>query len=365
MNSIKKYFEKIILGRVFYCTESGSYQYDHEAQSFKELPFKESDVPYLSVLILAPELYNEAVEFYPIRNEGELNKALKIKHSKKTFFFEKKSHESNGFNVCSWEITDCNVKSVLKIPVSKLLASYLSLGEVLQLQGFTGEVDFVSNQRGFPVSSRKTQVLSCPEFFSQSIGEFYKSSKVIKVSSQLSEMVKFDMQTFSLMKRCIVKPQFDNTSLFSKKNIIALVLGGGLYLSLSSGYLLWQQSKYTSKVNVMADGVNSSLSSLNVYEKNVSLISGYTKGWSSHKVTSPSWLVVEKLSKNFGSNLILNTFRYDNSNYFTLIGEVDKATDVLIFLKQLDEVEEARFDNATRKTGSKESFHVVFKLSGA
>lgn len=315
------------------------------------------------ILIAGRAYYEEQAKAYPIDNRREVNKlvSLELEQREGDSAFITFPPSDGKVSVNNWHFSPLLPQARIRVPESALLAWDAPMLAALTFQ-CQNQVLFAVNTPKGVVSSLRGGLIQDIDSFAIASGIALTPTSETETDSDKSHAENILDSLFKLLLRYPTafvhsgSAQGDwQTSL--NRLLFGAALGGALYLSVSSGYLMFSEHRITSQLEQQREVVNQSLMVQNQYHQLLSELESQRSFIASQQSTTPFWLVIEPLMQHAR----FRSLKYRNGRY-QINGETDKATDLIDMLNRSPMVKDAKFDTQIRKSRKKEVFLISFLI---
>ncbi|WP_462173402.1 hypothetical protein [Pseudoalteromonas xiamenensis] len=350
-------FKKLLKNRIFLFDEE-LYVYDSGSKTFITSNLTLEKIPKLSICFVGKKYIEEQALSLPVRSKRELDKVIRLKFGSKTPIYQATKSE-NGFKVQTWQVLVDNIKSIILVPEPYAQGFLLKEDEVCLLHNGTKSY-FAVNHNGLILSSLRTNIFNSHDIFAQSLGLSIYSVKEDDCKESLAQIVavgtflKINLVRFLNRKNNLFAQEFSISDLLPAISIASF------YFLSTSAFILYQNSTLNRELESNKQKIDSLLDIRETQTANNAKLFDYQQVLLGHQPTAHVWLMVYRLYQL--DKVEFSALRFDNGE-FTLIGEANKAIDVLSFVVNQPGVTNAHFMNAVRRSGDKEAFSIVFQLS--
>jgi len=320
-------------------------------------------------IIVARQCYSEKNRTYPVESKSELKKlmalefsALTTKQRANTFYHNwgsdtniKKGNAQSQVNI--WQFNDNVPTSFLRLPESLLLALTTPEGQVIQVK--SEQSTYVVRVNNVIHSLCHTAIIHSAQRFVMSIGVAQlHSTKLVENNALATQLAKgIKKLSLPIILSFLQVPKDTNRLQILKNIFIPFVMVMGVYLSVSSGYLVLKEYRLQQKLAEQSSEVSIALKQQVNFDKQLSRYTALKSFLTTQHTRSPLWLVMVEL---------FPTTQFTNirvaQNRVVLRGNTQKATELLEILSKSKQVKEAKFDFPIRKNRNKEVFVISFEL---
>ncbi|RJE76911.1 hypothetical protein BGP78_10940 [Pseudoalteromonas sp. MSK9-3] len=355
INNLRIKFYKWFFSRfVSYYSCSRHYRFVFKDE---EVLFKSSAVGSLFQIIARANTV-EKKEVFPLSSGSEVNKIIKLrkKFELSTLSFYQASYLSDSTVVNFFSMDSDVPHACFLIPETQVLSSGLFEHTVLEVK--SNRPYFLAKHNGTTYSTFFSELITEPERFGASIGLSFSQEKTIDEAQLPLKLFTSSLNIKKPLLFSFFNSSYINTFIPSLKLLLLGVSATtGLYILISSLFLIVERSNVEAKIETMEADVESSLTlfqSVNDLKAQVSKIEQVTSGLS---LISPLFLVVKPL---FNVAEISSIKQVDGR--FVLKGTAASALNVFELLIASPYIEGPKFDLPSRRYKSKEEFVISFKL---
>lgn len=310
------------------------------------------------IVILAAPYYREQSLSFPVVDQKELKKMLRLQHKEDQFSLVQKQDDNHSM-INRWTIEKKFSDAWLIIPESVLLTKRLADGEFCvvntenKFRRIYARVDNVIH------STQLQGVFTSEERFAMSIGiNNYTLKKInkIQVAEQFVHGIKGlnirEILTFLSVKRKAHWHQYLTSLIFPAAGFFALYLAlSSIWLLVKGEHVKWQFSQLEQDLGGLLDTQDSLANDLETVRGLLDIVK-----------QQPSYVgLLVSLVPVFESTRLSN-IRYENGRYL-LRGETEKASELLERITAQPNVENAKFDLPVTQSGAKERFTISLKLT--
>jgi len=317
----------------------------------KEVVEKDSFSP--KVIIAARKFYQEKVINLPIDNKQELKKllSLKFQHQPRTHYAIGKIEDGKSLVNC-WHYNNAVPSAAIILPESLLLTLTANNDQIICVDN---NQLFAVRSQGGVYSQRPTNNITTTQRFSISVGVAQgEDIKVIK-QQQLAQQLALGCQQLSasLLSCFINLPKPASTTKLLKNIFIPVAAVLTVYLSLTSGYLLYREANVQTQLAEQSQQVSQALDNQQKYDARVNQYHELVGFLKNKQPKSPIWLVLSDAftQAQFSSIRLVN-------NRYVVRGKTEKAINLLELLVKHPLVKEAKFDSPTRTRKKQEYFTI-------
>jgi hypothetical protein len=316
------------------------------------------------IQIVGRKHYSEQSESYPIGSKKELTNLIKINNQSTNN--KLKSHSAyiitalaqEQSKVTYWEFNGFLPKAWLNLPESLLLSQTLAPEHVINNTVYTPM--FITQHQKSVFSALASPLISSGERFATMFGvpcktviniterKHYAQSLINGLQAQPKQQL---TAFFNLPKGLIGKSQLKKTAL-----IFSTILG--IYIALTSGYLIYQIQSIKNELAQNKASVNQALNTLEQFQISTEKLSALQHFTQNQAISSPLFFILHELLPVAE----VTNIRFENNRY-VLRGTANKATDALQSIINNSRVQTAKFDYPSHKERNGESFVISFTLN--
>jgi hypothetical protein len=313
------------------------------------------------VLIVSREFYQESLDQLALTNQREVKALLKLNnaHTQTDNVFCVNSITENQTFFNTWKFSQTLGSAFFTLPEGLLLVNSLQDNRtiVVETEQQQARLYVGASPQGL-YSSKPTAVLNSVSRFCQSCGLPQQSSSSVLTVAQLPGALLKGLKHLSANQWFAFWRTPPNTFTYSNiKSPLLLGLSCILaYLTLSSGYIYWQNAQLEQLVN---EGKADVTEAINVQDQLTAL---------QLQVESLSAVTSEFTSKTAIWQILLPLYaegKFSNVRYqdgrFILRGSTTKATELLAKLANHQGVLDAQFDLPVTSNRSQENFTISFR----
>ena len=320
------------------------------------------------VLIVARPYYLEQSRTYPIENNKELNKLLKLELSSSakettSFFHAWSATKVNGDKtnnqslVNIWQYSEVIPPAYLTLPESLLLALSMPANQVLFVDG--DKQTYFAHVNNLIHSLSKTAVVNSPQRFAMSVG-ITESQPVQVVNQQgLPDMLAVGLKKLSLpiILSFIKLPKIESRFQLIKNTALPVLAILIVYLAGTSGYITFKKYNLQQQLSAQRGDVSAALNQQVDFDNQSIHYKSLQQFIASQNNSSHFWLIMAELFPHAQ----FTNIRADKGR-FVLRGSALKATVLLEMLSKNKQINDAKFDFSVRKNRGKEVFVISFEL---
>ena len=333
--------------------------YDITVDDSQQLVFTPSQsTKTIKFLIVARQHYQESVESYPIDNIKELKKVLALKYNAQPntkYLLSHTENEQSKVNV--WQFSSNIPSALFTLPETLLLAHQIKHNELLTVKDKQNENLYVSNFNGLVYSSTTSSLVKNSIIFALSAGIAPESEHVINRDAlpavfsfpfthfPLSHLAHFTKPIKSMLPSSMLKWIFvPIVSIF-----LLNMLGVSAYVSYKEHSLESEMAQYSDKFSTM---LNNQQQMDENYQRYTSISQFFND--------QPSHLPLLMLLPDLFPKARFSNIRFDKGRY-VLRGLAPNALNILTFMNNHPEIDDAKFDFPINKGGKQEFFVISFK----
>jgi hypothetical protein len=254
-------------------------------------------------------------------------------------------------------------KAWFNLPESLLLSNTLSDGQQKVVDSI--KTLFITKKQNLVYSNYASPLINSRSRFAMSVGiqndNQAAESQSIKVDSKqiASELITglFNL-SFNIWLAFIKKANKNDTKYILKNMLLPSIAVFLVYLGLSSAYLMYQQQSLTAQLDSYRDKVDIALQLERDLETEREFFFSSQLLLNELEYTSPLWVVLF----NIYPDVQLSNIRIAN-NRFVIRGKTVKATDILVKLNSINNINDAQFDYPVSRSRNKEVFVISFTFS--